>query len=419
MISLLRQYTGQKVRPEVHFLRGSALEENDLQRAGVDSAVACFVISQRLVDDEDDEDANTIMKFSSINRFNPGVDCILALCKLNNQEHAIVAGAKRHNIVCFREMRLKLLARATECEGFSCLITNLITSRDDISLNKHPELKGETEEDKEYFLGMSQKINRVSIDHVMELFEDAQKFGADGVGDSSSGGTGVHQHSLPISFEEALLTVYAKSNGLLIGLIKKNEQHGITEVTLAPPKDTEVNPQLDSTIVACVILSNYGAEGYLGSSQDGCAATRTPRPHPFPPGTTCMYTPARGRELRGQAVSKRSHRAWCRRRALLTKFQKDMNDSGGGKKGSGKMTRVLGSLVKLTVHTSTHDDTENGGGSPRTRMLHGHADPLQINPDAKGEVSRFSFFFVPFSCPVCDRSLYIEGRTEICVRVCI
>eukprot|EP01052_Picozoa_sp_SAG31_P011408 SAG31_NODE_644_length_13275_cov_39.464633_4_plen_302_part_00 len=164
---LLQQYTGLRVRPRVHFLRGSALEEKDLKRACVESAVACFLLSQRLVDDEDDEDANTILKMSSIIRYNPGVDCILALCKLTNQEHAVVAGAKIQNIVCFREMRLKLLARATECEGFASLITNLITSRDDFSLNKHPALKGDAPEDVEYFEGMSQKINRVSIDHIV------------------------------------------------------------------------------------------------------------------------------------------------------------------------------------------------------------------------------------------------------------
>jgi hypothetical protein len=70
------------------------------------------VVSRRLVDDEDDEDANTILRVSSILRYSPGTELIVALCKSHNADHAVAAGAMSHHIVCFREMRLKMLARA-------------------------------------------------------------------------------------------------------------------------------------------------------------------------------------------------------------------------------------------------------------------------------------------------------------------
>ena len=51
------------------------------------------------------------------------------------------------------------------------MITNLITSRDDYSLAKHPKLMTGGEHDAEYYDGMSQKIARLPIKHVLDMVE--------------------------------------------------------------------------------------------------------------------------------------------------------------------------------------------------------------------------------------------------------
>jgi hypothetical protein len=49
------------------------------------------------------------------------------------------------------------------------MITNLITSRDDYSLAKHPHLMTGGERDGEYYDGMAQKISRLPIAHVLDM----------------------------------------------------------------------------------------------------------------------------------------------------------------------------------------------------------------------------------------------------------
>ena len=49
------------------------------------------------------------------------------------------------------------------------MITNLITSRDDYSLAKHPHLMTGGQRDGEYYDGMAQKISRLPIAHVLDM----------------------------------------------------------------------------------------------------------------------------------------------------------------------------------------------------------------------------------------------------------
>eukprot|EP01052_Picozoa_sp_SAG31_P011409 SAG31_NODE_644_length_13275_cov_39.464633_5_plen_635_part_00 len=196
----------------------------------------------------------------------------------------------------------------------------------------------------------------------MELFTDEQKYLAGGDRAPKS-----------IKFEDGLLTVYARSGGkswklpiysstsstwlhvrvthplplvclanqitdkvvdvlvhagLLMGLIKE-ESDGKTQVTLAPRVAAEINPEMDKTVRACVILSNYGAEGYLGGWQDGAA--------------------------------------------LLQKFHKDMVHIKSYREKSAIRA------AEENTHATVHSDVDASHDGPKTYTWH---DPLHITPAA-------------------------------------
>jgi hypothetical protein len=70
-----------------------------------------------VTDDENAEDAATILRVKSVLRYTPAEGVFITLCQSMNKEHAINAGVKPHNIICMRELRLHLCAKSCAAMG--------------------------------------------------------------------------------------------------------------------------------------------------------------------------------------------------------------------------------------------------------------------------------------------------------------
>lgn len=123
----------------VHYLAGSPLNNNDLQRARVDIAVAIFIMGNKFSTKPDEDDAKTILQFFSIQRylrsqphqhhFDP-LYC-MQLIRPDNKRHLGEKATDEDSseiIICLNEMKMGLIAKTCMFPGTNTLIFNLLTS---------------------------------------------------------------------------------------------------------------------------------------------------------------------------------------------------------------------------------------------------------------------------------------------------
>ncbi|XP_073443645.1 queuine tRNA-ribosyltransferase catalytic subunit 1 isoform X4 [Dendrobates tinctorius] len=110
----------------VIYLQGSALKDQDLMRAKIDDAEACFILSNRFETDRIAADHQTILRAWAVKDFAPNCPLYVQILKPENKFHIKFAD----HVVCEEEFKYAMLALNCVCPATSTLITLLIhTSR--------------------------------------------------------------------------------------------------------------------------------------------------------------------------------------------------------------------------------------------------------------------------------------------------
>ncbi|XP_078282442.1 potassium channel subfamily T member 1-like isoform X3 [Rhinoraja longicauda] len=110
----------------VIYLQGSALKDQDLMRAKMDDAEACFILSSRNEADRTAADHQTILRAWAVKDFAPNCPLYVQILKPENKFHVKFAD----HVVCEEEFKYAMLALNCICPSTSTLITLLVhTSR--------------------------------------------------------------------------------------------------------------------------------------------------------------------------------------------------------------------------------------------------------------------------------------------------
>ncbi|KAM3838690.1 potassium channel subfamily T member 2 isoform 3-T3 [Vipera latastei] len=110
----------------VIYLQGSALKDQDLLRAKMDNAEACFILSSRFEVDRTAADHQTILRAWAVKDFAPNCPLYVQILKPENKFHIKFAD----HVVCEEEFKYAMLALNCICPATSTLITLLVhTSR--------------------------------------------------------------------------------------------------------------------------------------------------------------------------------------------------------------------------------------------------------------------------------------------------
>lgn len=120
----------------VHYFQGSPLNNHDLRRVHVESAVAIFIMGNKFSIKPDEDDAKTILQYFSIRKY---LQCLtshsdpfycLQLIRPDNKRHLglVNEDESKEIVICLNEMKMGLLAKTCMFPGTSTFIFNLLTS---------------------------------------------------------------------------------------------------------------------------------------------------------------------------------------------------------------------------------------------------------------------------------------------------
>eukprot|EP00051_Salpingoeca_urceolata_P016510 m.219754 g.219754 ORF g.219754 m.219754 type:complete len:1281 (-) comp18698_c0_seq2:81-3923(-) len=124
MFALLRKPAWKH---RVKYIRGSALRQEDLVRAGVDKAQAVFLLAERGSADAVTIDNRTVFRSWAINDFRPHLPQFVQILLPENKKHL---KRQKGRTICFEELKYGLLAKSSACPGISTLVTQLIHTSD-------------------------------------------------------------------------------------------------------------------------------------------------------------------------------------------------------------------------------------------------------------------------------------------------
>jgi hypothetical protein len=150
---LLKHSPGSRL----HFIKGDARIHDDLRKAKVSAAAACFILSDREAEDSNQEDAISVLRAMSIKTFDMNTTLYVQIIEPENKRYLVQAGIDRNQIVCINELEMKLTAQTCLCTGFAAFLTNLVSSSTfpshDLARPWH----------KEYWSGLSNEIYRLAL----------------------------------------------------------------------------------------------------------------------------------------------------------------------------------------------------------------------------------------------------------------
>ncbi|CAM4594697.1 unnamed protein product [Leuciscus chuanchicus] len=106
----------------VIYLQGSALKDQDLVRAKLDNAEACFILTCRCEADRNAADYQTILRAWAVKDFAPSCPLFVQILKPENKFHVKFAD----HIVCEEEFKYAMLALNCICPATSSFITLLV-----------------------------------------------------------------------------------------------------------------------------------------------------------------------------------------------------------------------------------------------------------------------------------------------------
>ncbi|XP_036357424.1 potassium channel subfamily T member 1 isoform X2 [Octopus sinensis] len=106
----------------VHYLKGSALKDMDLDKARVQDAQACFILAERNTKHRSEADQHTILRSWAVKDFAPHCPQYLQLFLVENRMHVKSADC----IVCEDEFKYALFANNCMYPGISTLVTLML-----------------------------------------------------------------------------------------------------------------------------------------------------------------------------------------------------------------------------------------------------------------------------------------------------
>ncbi|XP_066536824.1 potassium channel subfamily T member 2 [Hoplias malabaricus] len=119
----------------VIYLQGSVLKDQDLFRAKLDNAEACFILSNRCEVDRTAADHQTILRAWAVKDFAPKCPLYVQILKPENKFHVKFAD----QVVCEEEFKYALLALNCICPATSTLITLLVHTSQGLEGQQSPE----------------------------------------------------------------------------------------------------------------------------------------------------------------------------------------------------------------------------------------------------------------------------------------
>ncbi|KAL1279792.1 hypothetical protein QQF64_014392 [Cirrhinus molitorella] len=119
----------------VIYLQGSALKDQDLVRAKLDNAEACFILTCRCEADRNAADHQTILRAWAVKDFAPSCTLFVQILKPENKIHVKFAD----HIVCEEEFKYAMLALNCICPATSTFITLLVHTSQGLEGQHSPE----------------------------------------------------------------------------------------------------------------------------------------------------------------------------------------------------------------------------------------------------------------------------------------
>uniref|UniRef100_A0A8C1U401 Potassium channel, subfamily T, member 2 n=1 Tax=Cyprinus carpio TaxID=7962 RepID=A0A8C1U401_CYPCA len=119
----------------VIYLQGSALKDQDLTRAKLGDAEACFILTCRCEADRNAADHQTILRAWAVKDFAPSCTLFVQILKPENKFHVKFAD----HIVCEEEFKFAMLALNCICPATSTLITLLVHTSEGLEGQHSPE----------------------------------------------------------------------------------------------------------------------------------------------------------------------------------------------------------------------------------------------------------------------------------------
>ncbi|MGC8546264.1 MAG: potassium channel family protein [Thermoplasmata archaeon] len=118
-----------------NFVKGSALEESDLERAGIKSSSKIIILPEKLEGDQSSVDAKSILTCMVVKRLNKNAYVILELLRTENSEHAKMAGADE--VVVKGSMSSLMISNAVISPGVSRLFYELLRGDDGFRIREY------------------------------------------------------------------------------------------------------------------------------------------------------------------------------------------------------------------------------------------------------------------------------------------
>jgi hypothetical protein len=135
----LHEKQQNKILSKVWLLQGSPLHRQDLARAKMADASMGYVLPNVQSADGEREDIENAMRALSMHRQAPYVRLIALLMKVEFKGLMASVGLERKDIACIDELKLGLMGKACEAQGFATLVCNLFKSSNDDNVEDLPE----------------------------------------------------------------------------------------------------------------------------------------------------------------------------------------------------------------------------------------------------------------------------------------
>ncbi|XP_028410952.1 potassium channel subfamily T member 1-like isoform X2 [Dendronephthya gigantea] len=107
---------------KVSYIKGSALNDNDLERARISVSEGVFILSDRSSPDKEGADRHTILRTWAIQDYAPEVPLYVQILQAENKFHVSFA----EHVVCEDELKNALMAANCVCPGVTTLVTTLL-----------------------------------------------------------------------------------------------------------------------------------------------------------------------------------------------------------------------------------------------------------------------------------------------------
>lgn len=120
----------KRYRDNVILLSGSALNTDDLLRVEIETAQAVFFIPNKYARDANPEDAANVLRVLSVSK-HVGFETALYPMILNSDNRTLfqATGVPPTRIIASDEIKMGLMGLSCRCNGFSTLVSNLVSSR--------------------------------------------------------------------------------------------------------------------------------------------------------------------------------------------------------------------------------------------------------------------------------------------------